>query len=795
MRIPHVALLTALFAGSGCAALIYEIVWFQLLELVIGSSGISLGMLLGTFMGGMCLGSLALPKLISPKLHPFRVFGLLEIGIAILGLTALFGMPHVGALYTNAGGGFHGPLMRGLICTLCLLPPALLMGATLPAIARWVEATPSGMSMLGLFYGGNIAGGLLGCLLAGFYLLRLYDTTAATYVAAAINLTTASIAIWAAGRTSYSPTANMAIDEVVLIERHWPIYLAIALSGLSALGAEVVWTRLLSLMLGPTVYAFSIILAVFLLGLAIGSGGGAAMARRSASPVRDLGYCQMLLSIAIAWSAFTLSGSLPYWPIFPVLSRSPWITFELDLVRCMIAILPAACLWGASFPLALASVTPRGQDSGRLASRVYAANTVGAIFGALIFSLVMIGAFGTHRAQQTLIGTALISGLLLLTRTSGPARRVEFGLAGATLAVLLLSTVDPIPAELVAYGRLLPMRLGLMAPSKPNIIYMGEGTNASVAVSETPDGTRSFHVSGKTEATNGPRDMRLQRIIGHLPAFYHNRPRSALIVGFGAGITAGTFVLHPDVERIVICEIEPLIPKMVSPYFVKENHNVLGDPRVELVYDDARHYLLTSGEKFDIITSDPMHPWVKGSAALYTREYFDLIKQHLNPGGLVSQWSPLYEIGVESVRSGMATFFKVFPDGTIWDNSTDGSGYDMVLLGGNGKLTINIDELQRRFDHPAYSSIANSLREVGFQSALDLHTTYAGHLTDVSPWFAHAEINHDRNLRLQYQAGMELNFTRESDIHDQIVAYRQFPKEFFIGTDDLKRRLQSSLGL
>jgi spermidine synthase len=162
--------------------------------------------------------------------------------------------------------------------------------------------------------------------------------------------------------------------------------------------------------------------------------------------------------------------------------------------------------------------------------------------------------------------------------------------------------------------------------SAASIIYSGEGISSSVAVSDTSNGFRNFHVSGKIEASTEPEDMRLQRMLGHLPALLHQRPRSVLVVGFGAGVTAGSFVTHPTVERIVICEIEPMIPKMVGPYFAQQNYNLLEDPRVQIVYDDARHYLLTTEEKFDVITSDPIHPWVKGAAALYTQEYFELVE-------------------------------------------------------------------------------------------------------------------------------------------------------------------------
>ncbi len=270
--------LLLLFVGSGCAALIYEVVWLQLLQLVIGSTAVSLGVLLGTFMGGMCLGSLLLPRVVSARWHPLRVYAVLELGVGAIGLAVLYGMPHIEHIYTTyAGHGASGILLRGAVAGVCLLPPTLLMGATLPAIARWVETGPEGVSWLGFFYGGNIAGAVFGCLLAGFYLLRVFDMATATYAAVAINVGVAAIALMLAGFAARHevPTGRPTNGETGRAAGAWAVYVAIALSGMAALGAEVVWTRLLSLMLGATVYTFSLILAVFLIGLGIGSSLGA----------------------------------------------------------------------------------------------------------------------------------------------------------------------------------------------------------------------------------------------------------------------------------------------------------------------------------------------------------------------------------------------------------------------------------------------------------------------------------------------------------------------------------------
>ncbi len=476
--------LLLLFAGSGCAALIYEIVWFQLLQLIIGLTGVSLGVLLGTYMGGMCLGSLLLPRFISPGRHPLRVYALLELGIGAIGIAILFVVPWLSQIYTQNGGrGLSGILLRAAVAGVCLLPPTVLMGATLPAVARWVQTTPEGVSWMGFFYGGNIAGAVFGCLLAGFYLLRVHDMATATYTAASINLGVALAALALAARTAHvapadgppgaarPPQTAQGLPGEDPAPRQSPqvgtraVYVVIALSGLSALGAEVVWTRLLSLMLGGTVYTFSIILAVFLAGLGLGSSVGSYLSRSTVRPWIALGCCQLFLVGAVAWTACMIAQSMPYWPINPGLSHNPWLNFQLDLARCLWAVLPAALLWGASFPLALAAVVSPGEDSGRLVGGVYAANTVGAIVGALAFSLLVIPWVGTQWAQRLLLGIAAASGLLMLApRFLGRLEGAFVLVLAAGLTVLLAWRIAPAPWGLTAYGRFMATYAGQMAP-------------------------------------------------------------------------------------------------------------------------------------------------------------------------------------------------------------------------------------------------------------------------------------------------------------------------------------------
>jgi len=462
------------------------------------------------------------------------------------------------------------------------------------------------------------------------------------------------------------------------------------------------------------------------------------------------------------------------------------------VTRCLRAIFPATLAWGASFPLALASAAREGEDPACVSGEVYAANTAGSIVGALLFTLLLIPLIGTRGSQQVLIWLAAASAVVALAaalrsapQRAGMATKIGLALAGTVLLAWGLAvTVADLPWQAIAYGRrvapiLRGLDIALDAEAKP--LFVGEGMNASVVINQRGD-QRFFYVSGKSEASSVAVDMRLQRLMGHVPALVHPAPKSVLVVGFGAGVTAGSFTGYPEVSSIVICELEPIIPPASDEFFGKENYHVMRDRRTKMVYDDARHYILTTPEKFDVITTDPIHPWVKGTSTLYSKEYYELVKSHLNPGGVVAQWLPIYESDEETVKSELATFFAVFPQATVWSNHANGDGYDLVLLGRADSSLVNIDSLQSRLDQPGYAKVSASLADVGLHSAVDLVSTYTGGAQDLAPMLINAPITEDLNLRLQYLAGLGLNTRASERIFSDLVSYRKFPEALLTGS-------------
>jgi spermidine synthase len=326
-------------------------------------------------------------------------------------------------------------------------------------------------------------------------------------------------------------------------------------------------------------------------------------------------------------------------------------------------------------------------------------------------------------------------------------------------------------------------------------------------------GWRYFHGAGKVQASSNLQDMRLQRMLGHLSVLMRPDPqkvKDVLVVACGAGVTAGSFVPYPGIEKITICDIEPLVPKVVTPMFgdvnyhivdgiAKQNPHTVNGKEVRVVYDDGRHYIRTlpRDKKFDIITSDPIDPWVKGCAALNTIEYYQMCRDHLKPGGVMSLWIPLYESNQETIRSVISTFFKVFPNGIFFSNDLNGVGYDAVLLGRVEPASVNLDSLQETLNSTEYAPVKDSLTEVGFGAGTEafpiganmwndpviaLMATYAGRAAALKEWMAGAQINTDRNMRLQYLAGMALNTQLRKEILDGILKYYRFPEDVITGS-------------
>ncbi len=834
-----------LFLGSGAAALIYELVWYQLLRFVVGASSVSLALTLASFMAGLGLGSYVAPRWIGAHRHPLRVYAALEAGIALLGMALRWGIPGLGWLYAEALGGGGGVVMRGVVCALALVPPAMLMGATLPAVARWVSDTAEGVDWLSRYYALNTLGAMAGVLLGGFVLMPHLTLTQVSLVAAGLNL---AVAGWAwglsvavarepaaardlpatAGQTAAPPQGGSGPGRYTR-----GVLLGIAGSGAVAMGCQVVWTRLLSAVLSVTVYTFSIILAVFLLGLAVGGAIGGAVARRTHRPGVMLAVAQGLSLGAVVWAFWAIGHQVPVWRSHEGLvggllrGRLGWWgffgtgdlwRFVMDVERVGWALLPATLCWGASVPLAIATGWGRragGADleRGTWTGRVYAWNTIGAIAGALVVGLATLpawGSAGTGRALVVLIGLNTWWVVRAVRVEAEPALgdRPGWGLRswrrdthawlerlGARLAGVLhgrrrvlgqSGAEAAVWVALVAAALLPAVPTSVLIAGQPRLfgsvpVELVEGLHATAAVTASPEGTREMWVSGKVVASSLTIDMRLQRMLGHLAVLAHGgQPESVLIVGLGTGTTAGCFVDYPSIRRIVICEIEPAVVDLARAHFAAENRRVLDDPRTLVIADDARHFLATTNETFDIITSDPIHPWVRGAAALYTTEYYALVRKHLAPGGVVTHWLPFYEASHDAAQSMLATFFDAFPQGTLWHAGELGQGNDAVMAARPDAPTFDADAWSRRWEpgdaHALPAPARAAWSDVQVEQPPDLLRRFLGDAEHLRNWLADAPRNADDALRLEYLAGRSRwSGASATDLHGPLIARRAWP--------------------
>jgi spermidine synthase len=377
--------------------------------------------------------------------------------------------------------------------------------------------------------------------------------------------------------------------------------------------------------------------------------------------------------------------------------------------------------------------------------------------------------------------------LMLVPVVADKVGKLEFNgrsvaMAAVTAVAVFASVLNVIavPPLLIAYGRYAAVRVD----NHGEFIFWDEGMNSSMAVSRLSNGVLNYHNAGKVQASSEPQDMRLQRMLGHMTTLLPANARTVMVIGCGAGVTAGAVSIDPAVTDLTIVEIEPLVPRFVAENFGEHNFNVVRNPKTTVHIDDARHYLLTTDQKFDAITSDPFDPWVKGAATLYTKEFWEEAKDHLNPGGVITVFVQLYESNLAAVKSEVATFLEVFPEGMVFANLAYGQGYDVVMVGQEGPLTIDLDAIDEKLSRPEYLPVAESLMEIGFYSAAELFSTFAVRKPELDPWLADAQINRDRNLRLQYLAGMGVNHYEADVIYRDMARYRVWPEGLLVGSPE-----------
>ncbi|MBI5746465.1 MAG: fused MFS/spermidine synthase [Nitrospirae bacterium] len=771
---------------SGMAGLIYEVIWNRWLLLLFGSTTLSVSLILAVFMAGLALGSLWMGRVSRRVSSPIMVYGLIEVVIGLYGAFTpdLFGAVEPAYRWIWLWASDFPPALLALRSGLVfvgLIIPTLLMGATLPLLARvFVSMKAHPGSVAGWLYGINTTGAVLGAGLSGFVLLPWLGMQQGLQTAVAINVGIGLGAVWISNKVKDSRK----LPASSILNPHRPIHqtisayallLCMALSGLAAMIYEVAWTRELVLVLGSSTYAFSLMLAAFLIGIAAGSLAVVRLADQFKQPVLMLAGIEAGIAFLALVGQYGM-GRLPeaylywYWLMGPSVPTL-WIGQLLLAFGLMVG---PTLLLGASFPLAVRIINGSEPELGRSVGSVYGMNTLGTVLGALAGGGVLIPLAGLQ--GTVILGTAisLLAAWVLILNGASLRRSWRLGLSGLCALILFLVFVfmpawDPIwmssgfykeaPAYLNLVGT--PSQVRKMVGRYRPLFYK-EGAQATVSVVERPSFGVQPHltlaIDGKVDASTGA-DMSTQVLSGHLPLMLAERMDKVLVVGYASGVTVGSVLLYP-VQELVAAEIEPAVIEG-SHYFDSYNNRPLEDPRVRLVLDDGRHYLGLTPERFDAVISEPSNPWMSGPSRLFTYEFFELSRKHLNVGGVMAQWIQMYGMSPDMLKAVIRTFHNVFPYMLIFQTAQA----DLLLIGSEKPVRLDLTRLNKAFSE---HDIASDLARIGIDTPWDLLGLLRMGEEDLKTFLGEGILNTDDNGLLEFSAPMFL-YIETVDINQHLI--------------------------
>jgi len=768
----------ACFFLSGATGLIYEIVWMRMLGLVFGHTVFAITTVLVSFMAGLALGASLFGKRIDAGGRPLRVYGLLEAGIGLfcLLIPALFTLAqHLYlALYRTMNLSLFGlTLTQFVLAFFILLVPTTLMGATLPVLGKLLVERLEGVGQkIGELYGVNILGAVAGSVAAGFFLLPAIGVSGSILLAAAINLAIAAAALLIdRGLPQPTPLSSQPSRRVRVVapdveKEHLAragalvILLGIGLSGTASMIYEVAWTRVLSLTIGSSIYAFSAMLSTFLAGLGLGSFLFAKVWGRREIGLSLFGWLEVAAGLA-ALAMVPLMGRLPdlVLALLTRLSLSVGGTLLTQFGLSFLVMIVPTTIIGGTFPCAVRLCTRALARLGRDVGQVYSANTVGTILGALVAGFALIPWIGP---QASILGAAALNvgvgvAALVVSAAGQPIwRRSAVGLMGLILVVgaaflppwdrrMMIGGASIYVPQLASQGD--PLERYRRIAAARELLFYRDGINATVTV-ERSDGIIGLRVGGKVDATNG-RDMATQLLVGHLPILLHPRPERVLVIGLGSGVTAGAVAQHPAVREIDVVELEPAV-EAASHFFTRENRGVLRDPRVRLVIGDGRNFILATPKRYDVISSQPSNPWIAGMANLFSLDFYRLARERLADDGVMVQWLQGYALFPDDVKMILNTFIQVFPHSTLWRTLLG----DYLLVGTVSPLRVDYTLIERRF--AASPGIREDMSALRFASPVDLLTLFLLDEAALGELARGARINTDDRPILEFAAPMAL---------------------------------------
>jgi len=738
-------LVLVLFFLSGAAGLVYQVVWTRKLVLLFGTTAYAVSTVLSVFFLGLGLGSLWGGRIADRSPNPLRVYAIFEVLIGAWAVLFIVGIDRgeslvAGALQAMAATRAGGVALRALLAAAFLLVPVTLMGATLPLLSKTIGRSDRTRGLrIGLLYVINTAGAVTGCVFAGTYAIEMYGYTATTFIAAAANVGIGLLAFGAAralrdvlagppapiGQTgpAGATTGGTMHRAAVLV----PI--AFAVSGFCTLALEVLWTRLLTLVFMGTTYAYTAMLASILVGIALGSLIAAAVADRTKSPVFAFGLVECAAGIACAATLIfieRLPQTVRYFQHeYSFAGNGP---MSVLFASSFTVLLVPTIFVGMTFPFAVRAVAASHARLGNDIGRLYGLNTFGGVFGAVAGGYVLLPMLGAHRGVFALGAVLVVVGALLVVTS---ARHIVLKIAAlAIVAGAIAYTAPRIPRDVSESLN------ASYVPPEHHVVAFREGVEGTVAVSE-PRGNlgnsnRALWINGVQATQSILKGVRMNRFQGVLPFVFDRDPKNALLICFGSGITAGTLATS-DLE-VTGVELAHDVLDMAH-LFEEDNWRALENPRLHMAVDDGRNYLLTHEDRYDIVTFEPMPLAVAGVSTFYSREFYELCRARLAPGGIVVQWAPLHATNLDVVRAVLRTFHDVFPECSAWFVNAD-----LFVVGSDRPLHIDLAKAARRMDDPR---IAEGMRGVGFNDVTDMLSCFFMSTDAIAAFSKDAPLMHD----------------------------------------------------
>lgn len=790
-------LIAVCFILSGATGLIYEVLWARMLGLVFGATTFAISTVLAAFMGGLALGSAWAGRLAPRIKRPLRAYAVMEIAIALYALVVPLLFALVNYLYALVWAelqpGFYSfSLWRFVLSCAVLLVPTALMGATLPVLSAGLMRSPAATSSsVARLYTFNLVGAIFGTVIAGFLLLPTLGVSLTIYTAAAINIIVGIAAYLIdlkygisltstaaeASETVIEPEASTAMESGEGFSENRPLtsesfdrkfwLMCAAVSGFVTISAQVAWTRVLTMVIGSSTYAFSIVVALFLLGLSggayiIGRGKIRETLRRKILKVELATAVSLLLSLLIVNQTPNILISTGM-----RLNLGSWAgLLTLQIFVAGLLILVPALLMGMVMPLVLVWAGEAGGDrSVRLVGRSYALNTLGAIAGAFLTGFILIPKAST---RFTILFAAtlcvIVAGLAYRPAPNVPDKDLRRGLAaGATVALIIVLFItaprlDTFDLSLGAYDSLVRVlartrstggndgRFDNNVEETHKLLMYEEGPTATVSVRNDWD-IISLAINGRTNASD-KEDMPTQVMLAGLPLLLAPRIDNGLIVGFGSGVTVGSMLQSP-IKQLECVELEPAVIR-AGDFFNHVNNRPREDSRLKLIVDDARAYLRVNPTEYNMIVSEPSHPWVPGVANLFTREFFELGRSRLTEDGIFVQWLQIYQLSNDGLRSVLATYKSVFPHVLVFRVGGATKGKDLLLIGSRTPLTL--ERMTERFKD---EKIKAELARINIMGRGDVESWYVCDQTQLAPATEGATINTDDNMHIENRTPRE----------------------------------------